>query len=200
MLLVSKVLVSTAKNEQNILLKVAQGNTFAFRELVDRYKHMVYTIAINIVKNNEDAEEVVQDSFVKVFNNITQFKAESKFSSWLYKIVYNTALSKIRRKIPQNVSLEASEVEPYLDASSHLGWETILLEDKKHFITKALNLLSEKDKIVLTLFYLAEEPINEIALITGDRPGTIKARLHRARTKLYSAMTKLLKNEVSVLL
>jgi len=84
--------------EKQLIGKVKRGDTLAFRELVENYQHLAYTVAYNIIKNAQDAEEVVQDSFIKVFGKIDQFKEEAKFSSWLFKIVYNTALSRIRKK------------------------------------------------------------------------------------------------------
>ena len=85
--------------EDHILIeKVLAGDSNAFSGLIDRYKDMVYTLAIRIVKNNEDAEEVAQDSFIKAFEKLDSFKGSSKFSTWLYTIVYRTALTKVRKK------------------------------------------------------------------------------------------------------
>ena len=89
--------------------KVLQGDTSSYNYLVNNYKDMVYTLAIKIVRNHEDAEEVAQDSFVKAFQKLNSFKGESKFSTWLYTIVYRTAISKIRKK-----NIETTDIDDFV--------------------------------------------------------------------------------------
>ena len=98
------------KNSDQIYIdKVLQGDTNAFAYLINKYKDMTYTLAIKIVKNHEDAEEVAQDSFLKAYQKIDSFKGNSKFSTWLYTIVYRTAITKIRKK-----KLETSDIDDYV--------------------------------------------------------------------------------------
>lgn len=188
----------TIKNK-NIIAKVKRGDTDAFRLLVDKYQHLAFTVAYNIVKNKQDAEEVVQDSFIKVFNKITQFKEESKFSSWLFKIVYNTALSRIRKRRLETFTLEHDDYSIEYGVDSHTGWDKMVLQDQQKYIQKALDNLSARDKLVLTLFYLADEGLNEICKITDEKKTTVKARLHRARAKMYTELNGLLREELTVL-
>lgn len=188
----------TIKTKQ-LVAKVKSGHTDAFRLLVEKHQHLAFTIAYNIVKNRQDAEEVVQDSFVKVFNKISQFKEESKFSSWLFKIVYNTGLSRIRKKQLDTFTLEHDEYSVEFGLDSHSGWDQMVLEDQKKYIDAALNNLAEKDKAVLTLFYLADESLADIAKITEEKQGTVKARLHRARVKVYNELNSLLQSELKEL-
>ena len=89
-------------NDQIYIDKVRAGDSSAFSYLVDNYKDMAYTIALKIVRNAEDAEEVAQDSFIKAFQQINTFQGKSKFSTWLYTIVYRTAISKTRKKKLRN--------------------------------------------------------------------------------------------------
>ena len=83
---------------------------------------------------------------------------------------------------------------------SHSGWDKMVLKDQQKYIHKALNNLAEQDKVVLSLFYLADESLAEISKITDEKLGTIKARLHRARAKMYSALNELLREELTVLI
>lgn len=186
--------------EKQLIGRVKRGDTYAFRELVENYQHLAFTVAHNIIKNAEDAEEVVQDSFIKVFNKIDQFKEEAKFSSWLFKIVYNAALSKIRKKQLDTFTLEHNDYTVEFGVDSHSGWDKMVLKDQQKYIHKALNSLAEQDKVVLSLFYLADESLAEISEITKEKLGTIKARLHRARAKMYTALNKLLREELTVLI
>ncbi len=184
---------------KQLVAKVKSGDSEAFRYLVEKHQHLAFTIAYNIVKNRQDAEEVVQDSFVKVFTKIAQFKEESKFSSWLFKIVYNTALSRIRKKQLDTFTLEHDDYSTEYGIDSHSGWDQMVLTDQKKYIDKALSNLADQDKLVLTLFYLADEDINEICEITNEKRTTIKARLHRARAKMYIQLNALLKDELKYL-
>ncbi len=186
--------------EKRLIAQVKLGNTNAFRVLVESYQHLAFTVAVNIVKNSQNAEEVVQDSFIKVFSKINQFKGESKFSSWLFKIVYNTALSRIRKKQLDVYTLEPSEYGVEHGVSLHSGWADLVLKDQKKYIKKAMDNLSDRDKLVLTLFYLADESLNEICKVTEEKKTTVKARLHRARAKMYTQLNGLLKDELTALI
>ena len=185
----------TNKIEQ-IVIKVKAGNTDAFRLLVEKHQNLAFTVAYNVVKNRQDAEEIVQDSFIKVFNKISQFKEKSKFSSWLFKIVYNTALSRIRKKQLDTFTLEHDDYSVEFGIDSHSGWDQMVLSDQKKYIHLALENLHEKDRTVLTLFYLADENLAEIGKITEEKQGTVKARLHRARAKVYDQLNGLLQKEL----
>lgn len=84
-------------DDKDIIKQVQAGNVQAFSELVDRHKNMVYSLVLKMIGNVEDAEEVAQDSFVKAFKSIKQFKGQSKFSTWLYRIAYFTAINHLRK-------------------------------------------------------------------------------------------------------
>ena len=94
------------KDDRYYISKVLEGDMQAFSYLVDKYKDMVFTLAFRILKNRENAEEVAQDSFVKVYQNLKKFKSKSKFSTWLYRIVYNTAISRVRVKQNPTMSID----------------------------------------------------------------------------------------------
>ena len=191
--------MSETNKIKQIVSRVKSGDTEAFRVLVEKHQHLAFTVAYNIVKNRQDAEEVVQDSFIKVFNKIDQFKEESKFSSWLFKIVYNTALSRIRKKQVDTFTLEHNDYSTEYGLDSHNGWNELVITDQQKYIHKALDLLEDNDKLVLTLFYLADESLAEICKVTNEKQGTVKARLHRARAKMYVQLNGLLKDELKVL-
>ena len=91
--------------------KVLKGNLASYAILVEKHKSMAYTLALRISKNHEDAEEVAQDSFLKAYNSLNSFKQESKFSTWLYKIIYNTALSRFRKKHIDSFSMDDSPIK-----------------------------------------------------------------------------------------
>lgn len=182
-----------------LVKKVKQGDTNAFRLLVEEYQHMAFTVALNIVNNREEAEEVMQDAFIKVYKNILQYKGDAKFSSWLYKIVYNTALTRLKKKKIDQISLADNDYEKDYGISIHEGWVELISDDQKKYIQQALDKLNEQDRLVLTLYYLAEEGLNEICVITNEKKSTVKVRLHRARAKLFDQLNVLLKDELKAL-
>ncbi|MBA4058414.1 MAG: RNA polymerase, partial [Marivirga sp.] len=124
------------KQEDSFLDKAIRGDRVGLEYLVRTYQNLAYTIAIRILSNREDAEEVVQDSFMKAFASLSKFKRASKFSTWLFRIVYNTAISRLNsRKIAlADIDEKISEEQlPVLEND-----EFYLLDERKKYIGKAL--------------------------------------------------------------
>src|SRR5690349_14099284 len=92
-----------------LIEQVIAGNQPAFAELVKRYERYVFTVALNFVKKREDAEEIAQDCFIKVYRSLATFQKQSKFSTWLYTIVYYTAMTFLRKNQPEKVSIDDEE-------------------------------------------------------------------------------------------
>jgi RNA polymerase sigma-70 factor (ECF subfamily) len=90
-----------------------EGDSSAYAAIVDKHKEMVFTIAVKIVRNQQDAEEVAQDVFVKAFHALATFKGDAKFSTWLYRIAYNTAISATRRKKPDFTVIDDKMIDNY---------------------------------------------------------------------------------------
>ena len=101
------------KSDSFYIDQVLKGDTKSFAYLIDKHKDMVYTVALRIIRNREDAEELAQDVFVKAFQSIDKFKKESKFSTWLYRIAYNTSISKVRKKKMETSDLDVRIIENY---------------------------------------------------------------------------------------
>ena len=186
--------------DQICIEKILQGDTSSFSFLVENYKDMAYTIAIKIVRNAEDAEEVAQDSFVKAYQQLQSFKGNSKFSTWLYTIVYRTAISKIRKK-----KLEVTDINDYVIENHSIDFsfpqlDLLKIEEQKKYVTLAINSLSELDALLITLFYMNDNTFDEIVEITDLSKTNIKVRLFRARKKLYKELSSILKTELKTIL
>ena len=180
--------------------KVLQGDTNAFSYLVDKYKNMTYTVALKIVRNNEDAEEVAQDSFIKAYNQLHTFKGDSKFSTWLYTIVYRNAISKIRKKKITTTNIDSFVIENHKTDFDFPQIEAIKNGEQKKYVAKAINNLPEMDAFLITLFYLNESTVEEIKTITGLTKTNIKVKIFRARKKLYNELSLLLKDELKAII
>lgn len=184
-----------------IIAKVKQGDMVAFNALIDEYKAMAFTLALKLMKNREDAEEVAQDAFVKAYKNIGQFEGKSKFSTWLYTIVYNTALTRLRKKQLDMQDIDSHSVESSSAFSeSGMEWRNLQRDERSSYIKQALEQLVEEDQVVITLFYLNENSLAEICEITNWELSNVKVRLHRARKRLLIELEKLLETEVRSLL
>jgi RNA polymerase sigma factor (sigma-70 family) len=167
---------------------------------VNTYRDLAYTIAMRIVLNKEDAEEVVQDAFLKAFMSLHKFRKAARFSTWLYRIVYNTALTKRSGKPMATVDLPDQR-----DYDSRAGidgsqWDELRHTERRKYLDLALSRLSQQDRLVMTMHYIGELGIAEICEIMGMKKSAIKMRLLRSRQQLAAELESLLKNEVHHLL
>ncbi len=182
--------------EYRHIQQVIDGDAASFSYLVSRYKDLAFAIAIRILENEQDAEEAVQDAFVQAYRKIKSFKGESRFSTWLYRIVVNHSLNraKKRKRVVAWSDLELAEgqFEAIETSSSRLT-----SQDQTKYINLALGKVAPEDRILLTLYYLEDQPIGEIAEITGISKENTKMKLHRARRKMYGVLSKLLGNELN---
>jgi len=177
--------------------KVLNGNSYAFSYLLEKYKDYVFTIAVNIVKNKEEAEDVAQESFVKAYNQLKTFKGNSKFSTWLYTITFRTAISATRKNNLAVSDIDTYIIDNYGDDGLLNQIEMLAKKDREYYIKKALATLPELDALILTLYYLNENTTEEIEEITGFNKNNIKVRMHRARKKLAESIEKILPNEMA---
>lgn len=176
--------------------KVLQGNLSSFAILVEKHKGMAYTLALRIAKNQEDAEEIAQDAFMKVYDSLSTFKQDSKFTTWLYKIIYNTAISRFRKKHIDSFSMEESSIADSVHEQNDDGLDILHHQERKRIISMAISRLKEDEGAAMTLFYLNENSIKEIEEITGFTDSNIKILLFRGRKKLLFELKKILKDEI----
>ncbi len=184
----------TENSEFVLINRVLAGEHQLYAELVNRYQSFAFTIALKIVENRPEAEEIAQDGFIKAFKNLSRFNQEAKFSTWLYRIVFNTAITYKRKGKQQFQSIEKTIIPHRQEADGNLE-----LEDKRKFIKDAMTSLNATDRLVITLFYLKELSLDEIAEVTAMQTNTVKVRLHRARLRLGDELQNLLKKEALTL-
>jgi RNA polymerase sigma-70 factor (ECF subfamily) len=190
--------MSTGQNDNELISKVLGGDQQAYAVLVDRYKSYVFTLALRFTKNREDAEEVSQDIFIKAYRALADFRGASKFSTWLYTIVNTTCITFLRKKRLEVYSLDNENVFEVAD-SQDSGFRANLVEQKSrvNMVNQAIALLSSDDAEIITLFYKAEQSLDEIAKVLGIESNAVKVRLHRARTRLREKMQKHFAAEVN---
>jgi RNA polymerase sigma-70 factor (ECF subfamily) len=183
-------------NDEYIINQIIAGDTKAFAILVDRYKDLVFTLAIRMLKNREEAEEVSQDTFIKTFKSLQKFKGDSKFSTWIYRVAYNTCLDSIIKNkhkfnevgIDEFTENQIKTIDNALDSLERL--------EQNQTIKECLQLLPSEDGILLTLYYYEDLSMEESSKIVELEANTVKVKLFRARKKLACILKQRLEPEI----
>ena len=170
-------------DEQELIARILDGHAEDFGYFLERYSQEAFAIVVRLVPQQEDAEELVQDAFVRAFNRLETFESRSSFSTWICRIAYTTAVSWLRKRrmkylsIDDRPQLTDTEVDEAFDDESRI-------EELRHAIT----LLKPDEQTLITLYYYDNRPLNDIAYILDVEPNTLATRLHRIRRKLYLLM------------
>lgn len=183
-------------NDRYYLDKIANGDPSAYAHLVNRYKDMVYSIAIKILRNHEDAQDLAQDCFVKAYQQLHQFEGKAKFSTWLYTITYRAAVTKLKERRVDTIAMgdDTDEIGDQMPNQ----FEQLHNKQVQQRVKAAINKLPETDALLVTLFYINDLPIREIEEITGLSKPNVKIKLHRARKVLERDLAFLLDKEMNV--
>ena len=184
------------EQDQPLINRTLNGDIGAFTVLVDRYKYMVFTLAMRMVKNREEAEEIAQDVFLKAYNGLKGFKGGAKFSTWVYKIAYYRSLDYIKKA---GRSIETVSIDALSD--KYLGEEENVVSrleqsEQSEAIKDTLRLLPGDDGVLITLHYYEELTIREISGILGVNENNVKVKLFRARKRLMHLLINTLEPEI----
>jgi RNA polymerase sigma factor (sigma-70 family) len=186
--------VITIQEENQLIDRVLAGDERCYSELVDHYKRYAFTIALKVVGERADAEEVAQDAFIKAFHYLKGFNRTARFSTWLYRIVFNTAISHKRKKKIRFEDIQDKPIENPERADAGIE-----MNDKKAFVAAAMTKLNESDQLAIQLFYIKEFSLEEVAEMMGQNINTVKVRIHRARLRLADELKRILKQEAVTL-
>ena len=180
------------KNDVAIVQKVLGGDKRAYAELVDRNKEKAMTLAIRMLRNREDAEEAIQDAFVRAFNALPRFEWKSSFSTWLYRIVYNVCATKLARKGTETLVSIESDNDRESDLPSQIPAPDAQYESSEfeEIVLSEIEKLPLPYSPICTLFFVHDMSYDQIVEVTGMPLGTVKVRLFRGRIMLRDAVTK----------
>lgn len=183
-------------DESILIKKINCGDKDAFRQLFERYTQKIFYLSLDLTGNHQDAEDLSQEVFIKMYNNIQQFKGEASLGSWLYRITVNTFLNKRNRK-SFNIIRKSKDLDK-LNLSNEALSQGAGREDpeestrsgiiQKH-INTALQKLSKKERIVFVLRHYNEYPLKEIAEQLNVSTGTVKSTLFRSLKKLQKELS-----------
>lgn len=174
--------------------RIQAGDTACFACLLDKYSRPVHTLIFKVVRSREDAEELTQDVFMKIFKNLSSFKGDCGFSTWVYRIAYNTAISCVRKKKYEFLAIEETTLTNISEeeVSEMLGRTDTSGQIQR--LDAALEQLPPDERALILLFYMKEKTVEELAAITGLTTSNTKVKLHRIRKKLF-VLLKGMENE-----
>jgi len=170
-------------DEKELIARILDGHAEDYGYFLERYSQEAFAIVVRLVPQQEDAEELVQDAFVRAFNRLDTFEGRSTFSTWICRIAYTTAISWLRKRrmkylsIDDQPKLTDTEVDEAFDDESRI-----------EELRRAITLLKPDEQTLITLYYYDNRPLNDIAYILDAEPNTLATRLHRIRRKLYLLM------------
>lgn len=173
---------------------IRQKNPDRYDEIMDRYQGKLFAYLYRLVGSKEDAEDILQDVFLKAYENLNSYNSKRKFSSWIYRISHNEAVNYIRRKsLKKFISWESVVMsKDKLEISSRENGvdKNLLKKEKKQELEKAIENLPFKYKQILILRYFSEKSYQEISEILGKPMNTVGTLISRAKEKLYFEMKK----------
>jgi len=188
-------------SDTELIEQTLAGDQSAYADLVKRHQRFVFTLAMRFAKSREDAEEIAQDSFVKAYRSLENFQQHSKFTTWLYSIVYTTAMTTLRKKriATDSIDDEGTFIQVENKAS---GYDENNVENKSRsfYLSQAIEQLLPDDATIITLFYKGEQSLEEIAQTMGIEANTVKVKLFRARQRLKDKLERNLKHEAKELI
>jgi len=180
--------------EQEIIRRVLAGEQKAYAELVDRHKEKAMTLAVRMLKNRHDAEEALQDAFVRAFRSLQGFEWKSSFSTWFYRIVFNVCSTKLSKRneafffsIDEEPDDELKFEIPSTDDEPDIEFES---KEFSSIVKQEIEKMDAGFSSILTMFFLQEMSYEEIVSVTGLPIGTVKNRLFRARNEFRTAVLK----------
>lgn len=188
----------TDRPDTDVVALALEGRESAYRELIRRYERPVFSLIFRMVRDRALAEDLAQDSFVKMFNALDRYKPEYKFSSWMFKIANNTALDEIRKKGLKTVSLQGAPdavtpdqqaaTTPRVASDDESPEQYVEAQELGAEIERALGLLRPEYRTPIVLYHLEGRPYEEIAEIMELPLGTVKTYIHRGRKELRVAL------------
>ena len=185
------------KDDSFYIEKVLAGQANYFSYIVERYQDIVFSIALKVLKNSEEAEEMAQESFIKAYKSLKSFKGKAKFSTWLYRITYNTCISETRKKKHHYTSTDDIQIS---DEAEEMNLDGIPEENRAKYIQAALQKLPEDEYTLVLLYYFEEQSVEDICKVSGLSASNAKVKLFRARKKLYTILNDMLKDELHTIL
>lgn len=173
-----------SSGDRHYINQIKKGDISSFAVLVERHKDSVFSLSFRMLQNREEAEEAAQDTFLKIFKSLSQFNGDGKFSTWLYRVTYNTCIDRLKNKkrrllLEYFANVEEDELVSLINVVDMME-ET----ERRNMIRHCIEQLQPEENFLLTLFYFREHSLKEISKIMGIKENNLKVKLLRSRKKL----------------
>ena len=182
-------------DDKELIKRILAGSQTAFRQLVEKYQQYAFSLAFRILCHEEESKDTVQDSFVKIWKNINSYNDQHKFTTWMYKIVTNTAIDKLRSIKPE-LRIDLDKVSKHLDSFNNTN-EEIQFENRE--LGQIINLVSEglpeKQRLVFVLRDIQGFASDEVREILDLPENSIKSNLYHARKTIREKLTNIMDYE-----
>jgi RNA polymerase sigma factor (sigma-70 family) len=175
----------TSRDDNYFIEQVLKGDSSAYAMLVEKHKDMVFNIAVRILRSREEAEDLSQEVFLKAYQSLKEFEGKARFSTWLYRIAYNAAISRIRKAKPEFSAIDEALIDNHTTDVVSNGVDALSREEQIRAVEMVMNALPAEDNLLLTLFYKNEHSVEEISEITGYTQSNVKVKLYRIRKRMY---------------
>jgi len=181
--------------DEALIQRVIGGDDTAFGVLMERYADLVFSVVVGVVRNEDDAADVTQETFLRAYRALPKFRGDSKFSSWLYRIAVNRSLTFLKKRKRRGLTVDIG-LGPHIEASAldmrpGSDPEKLVLDSEfRRLVREAVGELPPKYRAAVTLFYIEERSYKEVARTLGIPMGTLKTHLHRARALLKEILEK----------
>jgi RNA polymerase sigma-70 factor (ECF subfamily) len=178
--------------DHELVTACRNGNRQGFHELVLRHKDRLYTLAVRLLGDHGEAEDITQDTFLRVYERIGEFRGEARFTTWLYRICYNLCLNRLQRK--RNDSREETLLEELPDLEERVP-DQLITKERQEVVKRALSRLTPEFREVIALYYTGQLSYDEVAMLLELPIGTVRSRLHRGRAELKDILRPYLQEE-----
>ena len=186
--------------DRHIIEEIRAGNTRRYAQLVDRHKDRAMTLALRLTGSREEAEELLQDAFLRAFKNLGQFRGDARFATWFYRILYNLCMTKISRRNSKSETLTIEDRSGldniFVDEEEPTIHQKLEQEEFLEMVSREIDDLPEKYKSAVLLFYVQELSYEDICTVQNLPLGTVKTNLFRGRNLLRERVMKKVKGEM----
>lgn len=182
-------------NDEELVKKVKNGDVDAFEEIIAKYEKKVFSLIFNVIKNENEIEDLAQEVFIKIYKNIDKFQGKSSLYTWVYRITTNVCLDYIKKRkeiiyIDEKIQFEDGEMDMQLSTNEKLQDELYEEKELKEKLKKSINKLPENQRMMIILRDIKGLSYEEISKILSMKLGTVKSQINRARLKLKEILEK----------
>jgi len=184
------------KTDEYYIREILKGDSGSFSQLVEKYKHLAFSLSFKLLSHREEAEEAAQDAFIKAYNSLSSFQNGSTFKTWFFRIVYNTSISKLRARKNREINIDDIKISDTEIQCAESIVEQLNKDDRQKYLEIGLGRLEPEERALLKMYYYDDFSMDEISVITSLSVSNVKVKIHRSRKKLLQELQFVLKDEI----